>query len=114
MVVSFSSFSISLRCSRSLRVRWASATTWVEAWPPSVRSAGSAFPCDRPPADVVPVELATEHPLEWYREQHVAYLVISARDLSLVRDYVKAGPVVFEIAPSDTRWGPPIRVVRLQ
>jgi 4-amino-4-deoxy-L-arabinose transferase-like glycosyltransferase len=63
--------------------------------------------------DVLPVELATDHPLEWYREQGVAYLVISTRDLSLVREYLKAGPVVFESAPSDTRWGPPIRVIQL-
>ena len=63
--------------------------------------------------DVVPVELATEHPVEWYREQGVAYLVISARDIATEREYLTAGPIVFEVAPGPARWGPPIRVVRL-
>jgi 4-amino-4-deoxy-L-arabinose transferase-like glycosyltransferase len=63
---------------------------------------------------VVPVELMIDHPLEWYREQGVAYLVVSSRDVERNRDYLKGGPIVFESAPSDSRWGPPIRVVRVQ
>ena len=64
--------------------------------------------------DVLPVELVVDHPLEWYREQRVAYLVISSRDAERNREYLKAGPIVFESAPSDARWGPPIRVVQVQ
>lgn len=63
--------------------------------------------------DVVPVEVMTDHPLEWYREQRVAYLVIGSRDPDRTREYLKAGPVVFQSAPSPSRWGPPIEVVRI-
>lgn len=63
--------------------------------------------------DVVAVELVTEHPVDWYRDEGVEYLVISSRDESLNREYMKAGPIVFEVAPSASRWGPPIRVVRV-
>lgn len=63
--------------------------------------------------DVVPVELVIDHPLEWYRDQQIAYVVISSRDVDRNREYLKAGPIVFEVAPSQSRWGPPIRLVKI-
>lgn len=62
--------------------------------------------------DVITVELLVEHPLGWYREQRVGYFVISSRDAERNKDYLAAGPVVFEVDPSPSRWGPPIRIVR--
>ena len=62
---------------------------------------------------VVPTELLIEHPPDWYRRQ-VGYLVISSRDPERYVAYEAAGPIVFEIAPTPQRWGPPIRIVKLQ
>jgi 4-amino-4-deoxy-L-arabinose transferase-like glycosyltransferase len=59
---------------------------------------------------LVPTELLIEHPPDWYRGR-AEYLVISSRDRTA--DYEAAGPVVFEIAPTAQRWGPPIRIVKL-
>jgi len=64
--------------------------------------------------DVLPVELVLERPVSGYRELGAAYLVISSRDLERNREYLSAGPIVFEVAPSSRRWGPPVRIVRLE
>jgi hypothetical protein len=53
-----------------------------------------------------------EHGPDWYRDQGVAYIVISDPDRS--REYLRAGPLVFAVAPAPTRWGPPIRIVRVE
>ena len=62
---------------------------------------------------VAGTELLFEHPVEWYRHE-VSYLVISGRDRSAYAGYESAGSVVFEIAPTPQRWGPPIVIVKLR
>jgi len=62
---------------------------------------------------VVPVELLFEHDVAWYR-QRADYLVISASDLARHGDLLGAGPIVFQIAPTPQRWGPPIVIVALR
>jgi hypothetical protein len=61
---------------------------------------------------VTGTELLIEHPLEWYRER-ADYLVVSSADLTRYADYLAAGPMVFQIAPTPQRWGPPIVIVKL-
>lgn len=63
--------------------------------------------------DVRPVELITEHPVEWYAAPSVDYLIVTSRDPELKRPYLSAGPQVFAIGPSSSRWGPPVTIVRL-
>lgn len=58
-------------------------------------------------------ELLMDHDVNWYRQQHVDYLVISAADLSQYGDLLASGPTVFQISPTPQRWGPPIRIIRL-
>jgi 4-amino-4-deoxy-L-arabinose transferase-like glycosyltransferase len=62
---------------------------------------------------VTGVELLLEHDIAWYRTR-VDYLLISAMDLTQYGPYVDAGPVVFQISPTPQRWGPPIRIVRIE
>jgi 4-amino-4-deoxy-L-arabinose transferase-like glycosyltransferase len=61
---------------------------------------------------VVATELLIEHPLEWY-QRRVRYLVVSSTSLERYGEYLNAGPIVFQVAPTPQRWGPPIRIVRL-
>lgn len=60
---------------------------------------------------VASAELLIDRPLAWYRGR-VDYLVISARDLSRYGEYLAAGAIVFQIAPTPQRWGPPIVIVK--
>jgi 4-amino-4-deoxy-L-arabinose transferase-like glycosyltransferase len=53
-----------------------------------------------------------DHSVDWYVER-VDYLVVSAFDISAYAPYLGAGALVFEIAPTPERWGPPIRIVKL-
>ena len=61
---------------------------------------------------VAATELLVNHPVDWLRSR-ADYLVISATDLSMYRDYLAAGPAAFQIAPTTQRWGPPIVIVKL-
>lgn len=79
----------------------------------SVENSGPTY-LDAAGFEVVPVELMVDHPVEWYLERGVAYLVVSSHDLQRYATYLAAGPIVFETAPSASRWGPPIRIVRLR
>jgi 4-amino-4-deoxy-L-arabinose transferase-like glycosyltransferase len=63
--------------------------------------------------EIVRVGFVDQRDLEDYRDLQVHYLVISSHDVQRFRDYLKAGPTVFEIAPSPSRWGPPVRIVQL-
>jgi hypothetical protein len=62
---------------------------------------------------LTPTQLLLEHPVEWYKTR-VDVLVISSADLSRYQEYLSAGPTVFQIAPTNQRWGPPISIVRLR
>jgi len=61
---------------------------------------------------VIGTNLLREHPVGWYRDR-ADYLVVSAGDLGAYAQYLGAGPLLFEIAPTAERWGPPIRIVKL-
>jgi 4-amino-4-deoxy-L-arabinose transferase-like glycosyltransferase len=61
---------------------------------------------------VIGTDVLLERPLAWYR-QHADYLVVSARDTDRYAEYIGAGAVVFQIAPTPQRPGPPISVVKL-
>ena len=62
---------------------------------------------------VAGTERLIDHRVDWYR-QRVDYLVISTFDLTTYGDYLNAGPIVFQIAPTPQRFGPPIQIVRLK
>jgi 4-amino-4-deoxy-L-arabinose transferase-like glycosyltransferase len=57
-------------------------------------------------------ELLVDHPVDWYRHQG-GYLIISSPDVERYGDYLGAGSLVYQIAPTPQRWGPPIRIVKL-
>ena len=61
---------------------------------------------------VVPTEMLTEHPVEWYLQQKVDYLIVSSGTARLA-GYEQAGPIVFEMTPTQHRWGPLLRIVRI-
>jgi hypothetical protein len=53
-----------------------------------------------------------DHPVDWYRHQG-GYLIISSPDVERYADYLGAGSLVYQIAPTPQRWGPPIHIVKL-
>jgi 4-amino-4-deoxy-L-arabinose transferase-like glycosyltransferase len=59
------------------------------------------------------VELIADHQVELYRKQGFEYLVISSEGGRRDPSYSGAGTVVYEVAPTPERWGPPIRIVRM-
>ena len=62
--------------------------------------------------EVTDVELLSEHPIEWYTERKIEYLVISsAQAWSL--GYADAGRRMFDVPSSLDRGGPTIRIVKL-
>jgi 4-amino-4-deoxy-L-arabinose transferase-like glycosyltransferase len=58
-------------------------------------------------------ELVLDNPADVWASKGYGYLVISSAAGLRDPSYGEAGPVVYEIAPTADRWGPPIRVVRL-
>ena len=62
--------------------------------------------------DVLPVEVI-DREVQVYRDMQAQYLIVSSRDGERIRPYLEAGPIIYEIAPTAWRWGPPIRIVRL-
>jgi hypothetical protein len=93
------------------------AAEWLKSHAPAgarvaVENSGPTY-LDAAGLHVVGTELIAAHPLDWYR-QRADYLVISAADVSQDGEYLGAGPMVFQIAPTPQRWGPPIRIVRLR
>jgi hypothetical protein len=61
---------------------------------------------------VVPTQLLTEHPVEWYAQQKVEYLIVSSESARQA-GYESTGPIVFEMTPTASRWGPLLRIVRV-
>jgi 4-amino-4-deoxy-L-arabinose transferase-like glycosyltransferase len=62
--------------------------------------------------DVIPVEVIDQR-VQTYRDQGAQYLVLGSRDVERIREYLEAGPILFHIEPTASRWGPPVRVVQL-
>ena len=94
----------------------AMAVEWLKSQAPrgarvAVENSGPTY-LDAAGFRVLPSELLFERPIDWYRPR-TDYLVISSADLARYADYVNAGPVVFQAAPSPQRWGPPIMIVRI-
>jgi hypothetical protein len=93
------------------------AADWLKAHVPpgariAVENSGPTY-LDAAGFRVVPNELLTAQPIDWYRGR-ADLIVISNADLSRYGDYLSAGPIVFEVAPTPQRWGPPIRIVSLK
>jgi hypothetical protein len=62
---------------------------------------------------VVPTQVLIEHPVEWYAAQKVEYLIVTS-EAARRAGYDTAGPAVFEMSPTAHRWGPLIRVIRVE
>jgi hypothetical protein len=62
---------------------------------------------------VVRTEALIDHPVAWYHGR-ADYLIVSGTDVARYADYLNAGPLVFQIAPTLQRSGPPIRIVKLR
>jgi hypothetical protein len=63
--------------------------------------------------DVTHVELLIQHPLDWYRERNVHYLIVSS-GVAWSQGFADAGPRMLDVPSSRERLGPAIRIVRLQ
>lgn len=63
--------------------------------------------------DVTDVELLLQHPLAWYVERRVQYLIVSS-GAAWSGGYADAGPRMLDVPLSLERWGPAIRIVRLE
>jgi 4-amino-4-deoxy-L-arabinose transferase-like glycosyltransferase len=63
--------------------------------------------------EVTNVELLIDHPIEWYVDSKVQYLIVSS-DTAWEKGYADAGPRVLDVPTTRERAGPPIRVVRLR
>jgi 4-amino-4-deoxy-L-arabinose transferase-like glycosyltransferase len=92
------------------------AADWLKANTPkgtriAVENSGPTY-LDAAGFRPVAVELLPGRPAEWYRSR-ADYLIISGADLSRYGEYVAAGPTVFQIRPTEERWGPPISIVKL-
>ncbi|MCA1562615.1 MAG: hypothetical protein LC804_20905 [Acidobacteria bacterium] len=59
------------------------------------------------------VEMLSDYPIDWYVRDGVEYLVVTSADADRMAPFLGAGQIVFEIAPTPQRWGPPVRIVRL-
>jgi 4-amino-4-deoxy-L-arabinose transferase-like glycosyltransferase len=93
------------------------AAAWLRANTPArtrvaVESSGPTY-LGAAGMQVVPSEPLFERDANWYRGR-ADYLVISATDLSPYGDLLNAGRIVFQIAPTPQRGGPPIRIVQLR
>jgi 4-amino-4-deoxy-L-arabinose transferase-like glycosyltransferase len=62
--------------------------------------------------EVTEVELLVEHPLEWYAERRIQYLVVSS-GVGWTGGYADAGARMLDVPAAPDRLGPPIRIVRL-
>ena len=62
--------------------------------------------------DVTAVELLTEHPIDWYIERKIQYLVVSSGQ-AWAAGYGDTGHRMFDVPSSLDRGGPSIRIVRL-
>jgi hypothetical protein len=62
---------------------------------------------------VVGTQSLTERPPDWLAAR-ADYLVMSSADLSAYGAYIAAGDIVFQVAPTPQRWGPPIQIVKLR
>jgi hypothetical protein len=62
---------------------------------------------------VTRVEMVTERPLEWYAARQIDYVIVTSRDPEITKPYLKAGPQVFTIGPTSSRWGPPVTIVKI-
>jgi 4-amino-4-deoxy-L-arabinose transferase-like glycosyltransferase len=63
--------------------------------------------------EVIAVDLLIDHPIEWYLQQKVQYLVVSSA-IAWAQGYADAGPRTLDVPTSPEHPGPAIRVVRLQ
>ena len=63
--------------------------------------------------DVVPIGRASDRPVSRYIESRIAYVVVAASDVGRYSDFLASGTLVFEIAPTAQRAGPPLRIIRL-
>lgn len=61
---------------------------------------------------VVATLVLLDRPPDWYRPR-ADYLIVSAGDLARYGGYLSQGPIVFQIAPTPQRWGPPITVIKV-
>lgn len=59
------------------------------------------------------VEMLSDHPVDWYIRDRIEYLIVTSADRDRMAPFLGAGQIVFEIAPTPQRWGPPVRIVRL-
>jgi 4-amino-4-deoxy-L-arabinose transferase-like glycosyltransferase len=63
--------------------------------------------------DVVAVDLLIDHPIEWYVQQKVQYLVVSS-SVAWAQGYADAGQRMLDVPTTAEHGGPPIRVVNLK
>lgn len=61
---------------------------------------------------VLPTQILTEHPVEWYAQQKVEYLIVTSEHARRA-GYESTGAVMFEMTPTVHRWGPLLRIVRV-
>lgn len=63
---------------------------------------------------VTRLEMVTERPVEWYAARQIDYVIVTSRDPEITKPYLKAGPQVFAIGPTPSRWGPHVTIVKIR
>jgi 4-amino-4-deoxy-L-arabinose transferase-like glycosyltransferase len=92
-------------------------TDWLKAGAPpgtriAVENSGPTY-LKAAGFEVTNVELLSEHPVEWYANQGIQYLIVSSGQ-AWSAGYGDAGRKMFDVPASLDRTGPAVRIVRLQ
>lgn len=89
---------------------------WLKASVPrgtrvAVENSGPAY-LGRAGFDVIAVELLIQHPVDWYVQQRIDYLIVSS-GVAWTQGYADAGVRAVDVPNTPQRPGPSIRVVRI-
>jgi 4-amino-4-deoxy-L-arabinose transferase-like glycosyltransferase len=89
---------------------------WLKASVPrgtrvAVENSGPSY-LGRAGLDVTAVELLVQHPLDWYVQQKIDYLIVSS-GVAWTQGYADAGVKTVDVPNTPQRPGPSIRVVRI-